>query len=141
MSTSQQWSMRLHDDFQPEFEALVPDVQDALLAAARAVEIAGPRTGRPHVDTLNGSKHKNMKELRFSAASGSQVWRAAFAFDPNQEGIILVAADKQGMNQKQFYKSLVNKADQRFDEHLETIRLKMSVTTVEYKAAKRARKP
>jgi len=30
----------------------------------------GPVAGRPRVDTLNGSKHANMKELRFDADDG-----------------------------------------------------------------------
>src|SRR3546814_4259362 len=36
----------------------------------------------PHADTLGGSKHTNMKELRFNADGG--VWRVAFAFDPER---------------------------------------------------------
>ena len=55
------------------------EVQTSLLAKARLLETFGPQLGRPHVDTLKGSKHGNMKELRFEAADG--VWRAAFAFD------------------------------------------------------------
>ena len=39
----------------------------------------GPTLGRPRVDTLQGSRHANMKEFRFDAAGG--VWRVAFAFD------------------------------------------------------------
>ena len=113
-----QWEMYLHDDFQPEFDALVPAVQDALLALARAVEIAGPMAGRPHVGTRANPKHPNMKELRFTALNGTRVWRAAFAFDPQQKGLILVAADKQGKEEMKFYKALVAKANRRFDAHL-----------------------
>lgn len=71
---------------------------------------------RPGADTLAGSKHANMKELRFEAAGG--VWRAAYAFDPDRKAILLVAGDKSGVSQKRFYKSLIARADQRFDEHL-----------------------
>nr|WP_252374529.1 type II toxin-antitoxin system RelE/ParE family toxin [Hydrogenophaga sp. 2FB] len=35
----------------------------------------GPDLGRPTVDTLKGSRHTNMKELRFSW--NGQVWRVA----------------------------------------------------------------
>lgn len=59
-----------------------------------------------------------MKELRFKANNGSEVWRAAFAFDPNREAIVLAAANKQGVDEKQFYKDLLHKANQRFDQHL-----------------------
>lgn len=54
------------------------------------------------MDTLNGSKHANMKEMRFSAADGE--WRVAFAFDPERNAIVLVAGDKSGGSQKRFYK-------------------------------------
>lgn len=57
-----------------------------------------------------------MKELRFDAADG--VWRAAFAFDPKRRAIILVAADKSGISETRFYRSLIERADQRFAEHL-----------------------
>lgn len=71
---------------------------------------------RPGADTLAGSKHANMKELRFEAAGG--VWRVAYAFDPDRKAILLVAGNKSGVSQKRFYKSLIARADQRFDEHL-----------------------
>ncbi|WP_342612443.1 type II toxin-antitoxin system RelE/ParE family toxin [Terriglobus saanensis] len=53
---------------------MAAEVQDELLAEAKFVELFGPETGRPHVDTLEGSKYANMKELRFEAADGE--WRA-----------------------------------------------------------------
>lgn len=49
-----------------EFEALVDELQDELLAHAKLLAEFGPNLGRPTVDTLKGSQHSNMKELRFS---------------------------------------------------------------------------
>lgn len=74
------------------------------------------RLGRPHVDTLAGSRFPNMKELRFEAADG--VWRVAFAFDPDRPAILLVAGDKSGVAQRRFYRALIAKADKRFAAHL-----------------------
>ena len=108
----------------PSMTGWIPTLQDALLAALKAIRLAGPRAGRPYVDTLNGSKHANMKELRFDAKDGSQVWRAAFAFDPARKAIVLVAGDKQG-NRERFYKRLIATADGRFDSHLEVIRTRL----------------
>ena len=79
------------------------------------LEHFGPQLGRPYVDTLEGSKHANMKELRFDADDG--VWRAAFAFDPHRQAVILVAGDKSGISEKRFYRSLIAKADKRFDDY------------------------
>lgn len=77
---------------------------------------------RPRVDTLNGSRHARMKELRFEAAGG--VWRVAFAFDPKRRAILLVAGDKAGVGQKRFYRQLVAIADARFDAHLTVLKKK-----------------
>jgi len=114
------WTVLYHDAFVPELEALADEVQDELLAMVEVLTESGPRLGRPHADTLAGSKHANMKELRFTADDG--VWRVAFAFDPKRRAIILVAGDKSGVAQKRFYKGLIAKADARFTEHLETLK-------------------
>ena len=90
--------------------------QEVEMAAGRLLEQFGPHLGRPRVDTLNGSRHANMKEMRFSAADGE--WRIAFAFDPARNAIVLVAGDKSGGSTKRFYRALIRKADQRFDRHL-----------------------
>ena len=57
-----------------------------------------------------------MKELRFDAADG--VWRVAFAFDPKRNAVLLIAGDKSGGGEKRFYRQLIAKADERFEEHL-----------------------
>jgi hypothetical protein len=91
-------------------------VPDELLAVIEVLEKIGPHLGRPRVDTLNGSAHANMKELRFKA-DGS-VWRFAFAFDPERRAIGLCGGNKAGGNEKQFYRQLIRKADKRFNPHL-----------------------
>lgn len=113
------WTVALHDEFDAEFDALPEAVRKELIAMAGLLEEYGPRLGRPHADTLSGSQHANMKELRFAAANG--VWRVAFAFDPQREAIVLVAGDKTGVAQKRFYTALIAKADRRFDNHLAAI--------------------
>jgi len=80
------------------------------------LERFGPQLGRPRVDPLKGSRHANMKELRFDAADG--VWRVAFAFDPKRNAVLLIAGDKSGGGEKRFYRQLIAMADERFDEHL-----------------------
>ena len=80
----------------------------------------GRKLGWPRVDTLKGSRHANMKELRFSAAGGE--WRVTFAFDPRRRAILLVAGDKSGGSERRFYRELIRKADDRFGAHLVRIR-------------------
>lgn len=110
------WIVEVSDQFKPEFSALQEDVRMEILALTRLLQQFGPQLGRPRVDTLNRSRHANMKELRFSAADGE--WRVAFAFDPKRRAILLVAGDKSGVSEKRFYRELIRKADERFDAHL-----------------------
>jgi hypothetical protein len=112
----------IHEDFDPEFDALPEEVQEELLAHARMLQKFGPTLGRPWVDTLKGSRHANTKELRFAAADGA--WRVAFAFDPDRQAILLVCGDKSGGSERRFYRELVRKADKRFDDHLARIKKK-----------------
>lgn len=113
------WTVALADEFEAEFQALAEAVQDELLAKALLLQDSGPALSRPHADTLSGSRHANMKELRFSAAGG--VWRVAFAFDPARNAILLVAGDKAGVNEKRFYRRLIAKADTRYAAHLKRL--------------------
>lgn len=113
------WTVLYHDAFVPEVEALPEAVQDELLAAVSLLVTHGPVLGRPHADTLAGSRHANMKELRFRAGDG--VWRIAFAFDPRRQAVLLVAGDKSGVAQKRFYKGLITRADKRFAEYLDIL--------------------
>lgn len=118
------WRVLFHDEFEPEFDALPAVVADELLAHAKLLAQFGPQLGRPRVDTLKGSAHANMKELRFDAAGG--VWRVAFAFDTKRQAILLVAGDKAGVAQTRFYKQLIAKADTRFTGHLAALKQKGS---------------
>lgn len=112
------WTVVTHDAFDPEFDALDEAVQDELLAMMGVLEAHGPSLGRPHVDTLSGSRHANMKELRFSVDGG--VWRFAFAFDPSRQAVVLVGGNKSGMTTQRFYKPLIRRADARFDQWLKS---------------------
>src|SRR5678816_1109665 len=95
------WTVSFHDEFDSEFGALSEAVQDEMLAHARLLEQFGPLLGRPRVDTLKGSRHANMKELRFDAADG--VWRVAFAFDPKRKAIPLVTGVNSGGSDMRYY--------------------------------------
>ena len=116
------WVVEIGDEFYPEFVELGEDVQTEILALSRLLQQFGPRLGRPRVDTLNGSRHANMKELRFSAADGE--WRVAFAFDTKRKAILLIAGDKSGVSEKRFYRQLIRRADDRFDAHLARLKKK-----------------
>lgn len=113
---NKEWKVLFHEKLEEEFYELSGSVQDELVAHTELLKTFGPGLGRPRVDTLKDSKHSNMKELRFYADKG--VWRVAFAFDPKRQAVLLVAGDKSGVSEKRFYKRLIKKADERFDDWL-----------------------
>lgn len=110
------WDVATTDEFDGWFTELGEDAQAEVIAKVELLKLFGPRLSRPHADTLKGAKHANMKELR--AETSDQVLRIAFAFDPKRTGILLVAGNKAGVNQKRFYKQLIDEADVLFDKHL-----------------------
>lgn len=112
-----------HDSFKPEFGSLTEAVQDEIFAHAKLLEEFGPQLKRPRADTLNGSRHANMKELRFTAGGG--VWRVAYAFDPRRQAVLLAAGSKTGISERLFYRQLLARADERFDAHLAGLRMRM----------------
>lgn len=89
---------------------------EQVIAAAELLQEHGPQLGRPLVDTVTASRHRNMKELR-PGSSGRSELRILFAFDPKRHGIMLVAGDKAG-NWKRWYKTNIPIADDLFDAHL-----------------------
>lgn len=74
---------------------------------------------RPYADTINGSCHSNMKELRVQ--SRGEPIRVFFAFDPKRRGILLCAGNKTG-DEKRFYKEMLSIADHEFARHLEKLK-------------------
>jgi hypothetical protein len=116
------WRVATTDEFDEWFAALSADGQVELIAKVELLKVLGPKLARPHADTLNGSKHANMKELR--ADTADKVLRVAFAFDPDRSGILLIAGDKSGVSQKRFYKQLIAKANELCDAHLAKLKEK-----------------
>jgi len=100
--------------------SLADDDYDLIIAALEILQDEGPMLGRPLVDTIKGSRHKNMKELRPGSAGRSEI-RILFAFDPRRRAILLVAGDKS-RDWTRWYKRHIPVADQRFDDHLNTLR-------------------
>lgn len=114
------WTVLFHWEFEAEYRGLSEAVQDELLERLGVLREFGPTLGRPTVDTLKGSSFGNMKEIRFNADSG--VWRFAFAFDPQQQAIVLIGGDKKGEDQKAFYTALIKVADKRFAAHVANLK-------------------
>jgi hypothetical protein len=106
------WEVRYTEEFGAWFETLTEDQQDAVIAHVELLE--GPALGRPTVDTIAGSRHPNMKELRVSKGGAIRI---LFAFDPRTQAVLLIGGDKTGQ-WLAWYEEAIPVADDLFDEYL-----------------------
>lgn len=113
------WLVIAHPAVDEWLESLDKDSFEQVTAAVRELRDRGPALPRPLADTVKGSRHKNMKELRPGSAGRSEI-RILFAFDPVRQAVLLVAGDKAG-RWRQWYKHAIPLADDRFDEHIERL--------------------
>lgn len=111
------WEVLFTETFNLWWETLTEAEQTSLLASIHLLRQLGPGLPRPHADTLKGSRHSNMKELR--TQHQGRPLRTFFAFDPLRRAILLVGGDKTGDNR--FYDRLLRQADDLFDAHLASL--------------------
>src|SRR5437588_12684592 len=109
------WAVEMTDEFELEFDALHEDVQTEILALSVVLEQFGPQLGRPRVDTLNNSRHANIKELPSAQQMVNGEWPSPLI--PCVRRFYLLQAQSSG-GQKRFYRVLIRRADDSFDAHL-----------------------
>ena len=111
------WEVEYTDEFEAWWETLTNLEQDSVTAAVNRLIEYGPTLGRPYADTIQSSRHANMKELRPRRGA----IRILFAFDPRKVAILLPGGDKRGQWQD-WYRAAIPRADYVYDEHLEELR-------------------
>jgi hypothetical protein len=112
------WEVEYTNEFEQWWQALSDDEQESLNMGVEMLQEMGPMLGRPYADTVKGSRHPNMKELR-TQHRGHPI-RTLFAFDPRRCAIILIGGDKSG--DARFYDRMIPLADRLYDEHLDQLR-------------------
>jgi hypothetical protein len=111
------WAVEFTGEFEGWWNGLSEDEQVDVDAKVRLLEELGPALGRPHADTVQGSRHANMKELRIQHAG--RPYRVLFAFDPRRSAILLLGGDKTG--NARWYEENIPIADRLYDDHLRTV--------------------
>jgi hypothetical protein len=92
------WKSERTHEFEEWWETLTELEQNEVFSSIELLEETGPSTGRPSVDSVKGSRHSNLKELR-----ATRTIRVFFAFDPRRVAILLIGGDKAGKT-KRFYR-------------------------------------
>jgi hypothetical protein len=83
-------------------------------AIARIVD-GGPDLGRPHVDVIHRSRLHKLKEARVDRGM-----RVLFAFDSNQNAVMLVGGDKTG-KWNRWYRPKIELAERLYADHERSI--------------------
>jgi len=93
------------------------DARVSIYAVMEVLKSRGPNLGRPYVDSVQGSRHENMKELRVQ--SKGRPFRIFFAFDPFRQAVLLIGGNKTG--DKRFYARMLPIADTLYDHYLQDL--------------------
>jgi hypothetical protein len=99
------------------FSQLSEHDKEIILVKVHLLREFGPELSRPYADTLHGSKTSNMKELR--ARTNGHTFRIAYYFNKKRQGIILAGGDKNGKDEKLFYKDFIKRAEELMGKYKE----------------------
>jgi hypothetical protein len=110
------WEIRMTAQAERWYMTLEPGDAERVAASLDELERRGPSLGRPFVDSVKGSRHPNMKELR---SVGGHL-RALFAFDPARRALVLLGGDKAN-NWRGWYERAIPAADRLYDQHLRNL--------------------
>ena len=83
MHIVEMWAVNATDEYLEWFGKQTAESKEALLVKVLLLEEFGPQLGRPHADTLKGSRIKNLKELR--ARTTTHVLRVLYYFDDSDK--------------------------------------------------------
>jgi hypothetical protein len=111
------WDVEYTDEFEAWWVSLTGREQQSIDAAIIVLMRDGPTLGRPLVDTLKGSRHANMKELRPRRGN----IRILFAFNPLRTAILLIGGDKTD-DWSGWYERMIPVADDLYDVHLKELK-------------------
>lgn len=110
------WEVKFTPEAERWFASLGDRDAERFAAGVDRLERDGPGLGRPFADSVKGSRHHNMKELR---SVGGNL-RALFAFDPRRHAVVLLGGDKTN-DWRGWYGRNVPAADRLYDEHLRSL--------------------
>jgi hypothetical protein len=111
------WSIDRSDECADWIKGLDLDAKEAIYKSLLILRTVGPSLGRPHVDSVAGSRYPNMKELRVQ--NRQRLFRILFAFDPRRVAVLLAGGDKRG--DKRFYQRMIPLADSLYERHLKEL--------------------
>ncbi|PKA08059.1 type II toxin-antitoxin system RelE/ParE family toxin [Leptospira harrisiae] len=98
------WEIESTEEIDNWLRKLDLNTKEEILAHFYLLREKGPLLGRPFADSIQGSKIKNLKELRIQVKL--KVIRIFFVFTEGRIGLLLAGGDKRG-NDKRFYEQMI----------------------------------
>jgi hypothetical protein len=111
------WTIEGTDEFQQWFAGLTDAERISIARKIDLLEQTGPSLGRPHADTLKGSKITNLKELVIQHSGDP--YRVLYVFDPRQAAILLLGGRKAD---SKWYKTAITAAEKLYEQYLKEIK-------------------
>ena len=110
------WEVLQTEEFNRWFYDLRLIAQNKIVSQVKIIHELGPDLGRPIVDTIKGSKLKNLKELRLNVEN--QDIRIFFIFDSDRKAILLIGANKKTSGDKHFYSKMILLSEKIYQNYL-----------------------
>lgn len=129
------WKVIVREEVANFLEELSNDESSEVYACIKLLQEFGPHLRRPYADTLRGSVHSNMKELRIPYKR--KQFRILYAFDTEQNAILLVGGDKVPMGEARWYPKFISLAENRFSAHLRELEANRKERESAMKASKK----
>jgi len=112
-------SPRYTKEFEDWFSSQNEDAKILINAKIIVLKEFGTNLGRPYVDTIKGSKYKNLKELRINHKK--YVFRILFIFDKKRNCWLLLGGNKKGKNEEDFYKKLIKQTEELIEKYIDIL--------------------
>ncbi|MDR2694638.1 MAG: type II toxin-antitoxin system RelE/ParE family toxin [Chitinispirillales bacterium] len=113
------WPIEYTQEYEDWFSLQEEENKMAINAKVILLSEFGPHLGRPYVDTIHGSRYKNIKELRVNFKK--TVFRILFCFNKNRNCWLIIGGNKKGKNEDDFYAKIIKQAEDLIHKYPEIL--------------------
>lgn len=109
------WTIVETTEYSTWHDGLTLKQQKAIAKRREVLRLVGPNTSRPLVDSLSGSRIKNLKELRISSDGALRI---LFVFDKKRQAVLLLGGDKSvDAKWTNWYASAIREAEEIYERY------------------------
>ena len=110
------WDIQLSHQVLDWLESEPVSIRERVDVVLSVLAAHGPNLGRPLVDSVSGSRIRNLKELRVLSSRDHAI-RILFCFTPARIALLLVAGDKSN-NWSSWYQEAIQEAEEIYERYV-----------------------